>query len=147
MSRSSPTRKEAFAHSAQTFKGAGTRKQRKQTNSARFAKAFDNATEQQRFLMVVMCLDSGASFTIVPWRMISKNRRFLSPGEVYTVTWGDKTKSLVLCEGTIEFEFGGHHFEFEAWGVDECALPLLSMHQLLQAGAKSHLDAMPTGWT
>jgi hypothetical protein len=55
-SRPSPTRKEAFARSAQTFKGAGTRKQRRQTDNLRFAKEFANAAENERFIMLVIDL-------------------------------------------------------------------------------------------
>jgi hypothetical protein len=129
-----PSRKNAHARSAQPWKGQGTRKQRQ-------SKAFVGASQSQRYVMLSMCLDSGASMTVVPWRMISNNRRFLGPNEVYTVSWGDAGKARVLCTGIIEFSFGGHNFEFEAWGVEVCALPLLSMSQLIAAGATLFISA------
>jgi hypothetical protein len=36
------------------------------------------------------------------------------------------------------FDFGGEHFEIEAWGVRDIVMPLLSVVQLSAAGAETH---------
>jgi hypothetical protein len=85
-----------------------------------------------------MCLDSGASMTIVPAYMITKNWRYATGADACTVTWGDKSTSVVLIIGTMVFDFGGEHFEIEAWGVSDIVMPLLSVVQLSAAGVETH---------
>jgi hypothetical protein len=89
-------------------------------------------------MAILMCLDSGASMTIAPAYMITKNWKYATGAEASTVTWGDKSTSVVLVKGTMVFDFGGEHFEIEAWGVRDIVMPLLSVVQLSAAGVETH---------
>jgi hypothetical protein len=104
-------------------------------------KVVAGTTEGKEMAKILMCLDSGASQTIVPSRYITKDLEYPTKADECAVSWGDAGVSLVLVKGIMEFWIDGIHFKCEAWGVEEAAMALLSSAQLVDNGASVHFEA------
>jgi hypothetical protein len=93
-------------------------------------------------IMVWVCVDSGATQTIVKDSWISQGRIYMTRDNPCAVAWGDSGTSIVTVKGQMVFWLDDLRFTMEAWGCpDVTTTALLSARQLAEAGAAVHLAA------
>jgi hypothetical protein len=92
-----------------------------------------------------VCLDSGATVTIVPVSWITLDKVYIGEDNPCLLSWGDGRTSSVVVKGLVEFWIGALHFRMHAWGVPDVDTALLSARQLADAGAAVHFGPGPDG--
>ena len=91
--------------------------------------------EGRETVTATICIDSGATVSIVSAHWITEDLEVMGRSNRAAVAWGDGSQSAVVAKGRVVFWVDNVRFRIAAWGVRQVTKAFISERQLVDGGA------------